>query len=152
LYALVLNRIIGTEYKKYIQLAELTCSNNSRLAFGRLFLDVADWAYKRNPNNFSAEPNFGARLDKLRKAVDGEYQESNLNKLVQILFPEVYGKTIIRSKPSQKDSSSNVLYVENLYISDNHGPIIKVDQSQQQILDRNISMTGNGATYNENNK
>lgn len=155
LYSLVLGKIIGTKYTSFVQLVAQTRSNKSRLAYGHLFVKIADWMIKRNPQMFAKEYKFLSKVEQLRQAVSDEYEDHDLDLLTELLFPEIFGKKV--SKPNKK---AEIALVEDIEVSlrpdfqkriyesylkthpEEIKPIIQVNH--------NVMMTGDHATYNEN--
>ena len=160
LYSLVLNRIVGTKYTKYVQLAAQTRSNKSRIEYGHLFIKVADWIILRNPQIFASENKFKFQLEQLRKIVDDEYTNHELDILTETLFPEIFLEKTIKSQIPEELSPEAVVLIENIEASlhpDVHKKLYESylkahpEEGKPVIqINHNITMTGDHAQYIEN--
>lgn len=160
LYSLVLNRIVGTKYTKYVQLAAQTRSNKSRTEYGHLFLKVADWIILRSPQYFASENKFKFQLEQLRKIVEGEYINHELDILAETLFPEIFGKKTIKPQTSEELSSEAIVLIDSIDASLHPEVHKKLYESYLKAhpgegkpviqINHNVTMTGDHAQYIEN--
>jgi hypothetical protein len=160
LYSLVLNRIVGTKYTKYVQLAAQTRSNKSRTEYGHLFLKVADWIILRSPQYFASENKFKFQLEQLRKIVEGEYINHELDILAETLFPEIFGKKTIKPQTSEELSPEAIVLIDSIDASLHPEVHKKLYESYLKAhpgegkpviqINHNVTMTGDHAQYIEN--
>ena len=160
LYSLVLNRIVGTKYTKYVQLAAQTRSNKSRTEYGHLFLKVADWIILRSPQYFASENKFMFQLEQLRKNVEGEYINHELDILAETLFPEIFGKKTIKPQTSEELSPEAIVLIDSIDASLHPEVHKKLYESYLKAhpgegkpviqINHNVTMTGDHAQYIEN--